>query len=133
MRRVYGGPALEPSRARPKSSRPRGACRMKLTGMMVAALCATLAGPAAAERLYAPREIRQDFATMYRGLKSAHVDLYAFTPKSELDAFYAKELAGFDTPLNEIQVKDRFEQFLSHIHMGHTRIDFPYDQKAAYK
>lgn len=106
---------------------------MKLTGMMVAALCATLAGPAAAERLYAPREIRQDFATMYRGLKSAHVDLYAFTPKSELDAFYAKELAGFDTPLNEFQVKDRFEQFLSHIHMGHTRIDFPYDQWAAYK
>jgi len=106
---------------------------MKRTAMMIAALYAALSGQAAAGRLYAPREIREDFAAMYRGLKSAHVDLYAFTPKSELDAFYAKGLAGFDTPLTEFQVKDRFEQFLAHIHMGHTRIDFPYDRWAAYK
>jgi Peptidase family S41 len=101
--------------------------------IIAAAFCAALTGTAGAERLYAPREIKEDFAAMYQGLRSAHIDLYAFTPKAELDAAYAGELAAFDAPLDEFQVKDRFEQFLSHVHMGHTRIDFPYEFWAKFK
>lgn len=103
-------------------------------GITVALLCATLTACAAeagetsakAERLYAPRELRSDFAEMYNALQSGNFDLYAFTAKSELDALYTRDLAALDRPMTQFDAKIRFEQFLANVHMGHTRVDFPY-------
>ncbi|MBV9990173.1 MAG: hypothetical protein JOZ72_02685 [Alphaproteobacteria bacterium] len=91
-----------------------------------AAMTASTAARADEERRFTPKELRGDFAALYDGLKSAHVDLTAFTPKTELDRAYAKFQAGLDKPMTRFEAELRFEEFASLAHMGHTRVDFDY-------
>ncbi len=102
--------------------------RRMLTMGLALALELALASAARAdgERRFTPKELRSDFAALYDGLKSAHVDLYAFTPKTELDRAYAKFQAGLDKPMTRFEAELRFEEFAALAHMGHTRVDFPY-------
>lgn len=88
---------------------------------------------AAPERLYSAMELRSDFEQMYRELKAAHFDLYAFTPKPELDRLYARTLAGLSRPLTLPQAKNQFELFAAAVHMGHTRVDSPASDWARYR
>jgi hypothetical protein len=74
---------------------------------------------------FAPDALRADFAQMYAGLKAAHFDLYAFTPKRELDRRYAQVLGEIDRPMTKFEVKVLFELFAAEVRMGHTRIDSP--------
>jgi hypothetical protein len=77
------------------------------------------------DRLYTPAQLRADFERMYHGLQSAHVDLYAFTPKPELDRRYRQLYSQLNHPLTLLQAKVQFEQFAAAVHMGHTRVDSP--------
>lgn len=85
------------------------------------------------ERLFSAAELRSDFEQMYRELKAAHFDLYAFTPKPKLDRLYAQTLAGLDRPLTLRQAKDQFELFAAAVHMGHTRVDSPASDWTQYR
>lgn len=80
---------------------------------------------AAAERSFAPAQLREDFERMYRGLQAAHIDLYAFTPKRQLDERYARALADLNTPLTRFQAKVKFQLFAAAVRMGHTRVESP--------
>lgn len=91
------------------------------------------ASPAAAPRLFTGAELRADFASLYRGLKSASYDPYAFTPKSVLDRAYRKALAGLTKPMTLLEAQIRFEEFASLLHMGHARVDFPYAAWTQYR
>lgn len=103
-------------------------------GLVLAVLTGAVAhADEAAERRFTPAELKADFAALYDGLKSAHVDLYAFTPKEELDAAYARYRDGLDTPMTRHEAEIRFEEFASLAHMGHTRVDFPYADWSAYR
>jgi Peptidase family S41 len=82
---------------------------------------------------FAPDALRADFAQMYAGLKAAHFDLYAFTPKSELDRRYAQLLGKIDRPLTRLEAKVLFELFAADVGMGHTRIDSPTSDWNAYR
>lgn len=79
----------------------------------------------ATEQRFSPQDIQADFAALYRGLQSAHYDLYAFTPKSRLDRSYRQHLATLNRPMTLFEVKTRFELFAAEVRMGHTRVDFP--------
>jgi hypothetical protein len=100
-----------------------------LTGFLIAALTA---GPAVAQPAANPQQrfgaadLRADFAAMYQGLQSADYDLYAFTPKAELDRAYETCLAGLNEPMTKLEAEIRFEEFAALVHMGHARVDFPY-------
>lgn len=91
------------------------------------------AGSADTPRTYPPAELRADFEQMYRGFQSAHFDLYAFTPKRELDRRYARMLAGLNRPLTLLQAKTQFELFAATVHMGHTRVDSPASDWQQYR
>jgi len=77
------------------------------------------------ERVYDSRQLQHDFQQMYRGLQEASFDLYAFTPKAELNRLYVEALASFDRPLTLLQAKTRFERFAATVRMGDTRVDSP--------
>jgi hypothetical protein len=106
------------------------------SGFIGAVLCMAAASSAAepAERaVFTPEELRADFAQMYRGLKSAHFDLNAFTPQRELDRSYARRLGQIDRPMNRFEAKVLFELFAAEVRMGHTRIDSPTAEWNAYR
>jgi hypothetical protein len=83
--------------------------------------------------VYSPEELRADFAQMYRGLKAAHFNLYAFTPKRELDKSYAQLLGQIYRPMTRFEAKILFELFAADVRMGHTRVDSPTADWNAYR
>jgi Peptidase family S41 len=86
---------------------------------------ASAASPPAETTAFSPAELRDDFAQMYRGLKAAHVDLYAFTPKRLLDERYAQLLGRIDRPMTRFEAKVLFELLAAEVRMGHTRVESP--------
>jgi Peptidase family S41 len=104
-----------------------------LLGVAMGAVAAGAASAPAGEVRFAPEELRADFAQMYAGLQAAHFDLYAFTPKSELDRRYAQLSATIDRPLTRLEAKVLFELFAAEVHMGHTRIESPTAEWNAYR
>ncbi len=101
-----------------------------LTGLMCFAAVAAQAGP---DPQYSSDRLRADFTAMYRGLQSGDFDIYAFTPKVELDRAFDETLAGLDKPMTKFEAEIRFEQFAANIHMGHARVDFPYADWNQYR
>jgi Peptidase family S41 len=97
------------------------------------AVASSAAQPAAERSAFTPDELRADFAQMYLGLKSAHFDLYAFTPQRELDRSYERLLGQIDRPMNRFEAKLLFELFAADVRMGHTRIDSPTADWNAYR
>ena len=89
--------------------------------------------PAANEARFAPEALRADFDQMYRGLKAAHFDLYAFTPRAELDRRYAQVRGTIDRPMTKLEAKIVFELFAAEVRMGHTRIDSPTAEWNSYR
>jgi hypothetical protein len=112
--------------------------RIEIFGGLIGALLCVAAVSSAAESaaghsVSAPEELRADFAQMYGGLKSAHFDLYAFTPQRELDRRYAQLLGQIDRPMSRFEAKIFFELFAAEVRMGHTRIDSPTTDWNAYR
>ena len=108
-----------------------------LGAMLGALLCNTVGASAAGappgESVFSPEELRADFAQMYRELKAAHFNLYAFTPKRELDKRYAQLRGQIDRPMTLLQAKLLFELFAAEVRMGHTRVDSPTADWNAYR
>jgi C-terminal processing protease CtpA/Prc len=94
---------------------------------------AAQAVPIADTRTYSSVQLRSDLMQMYRSLQSADYDLYAFTSKAEMDREYAATLASLDKPMTKFEAEIRFEEFASHIHQGHARVDFPYAVWSRYR
>ncbi|HMH88368.1 MAG TPA: S41 family peptidase [Steroidobacteraceae bacterium] len=85
------------------------------------------------QTVFSPAELRADFAQMYRGLQAAHFNLYAFTPKRELDKRYAQLLGQINRPMTRFEAKILFELFAADVRMGHTRVDSPTVDWNAYR
>lgn len=101
-------------------------CLSGLIGMVLSAWPAVAEPVSAPPRRFTPAELRADFTAMYKGLQSAAYDLYAFTPKAELDRAYRDTLARLNKPMTMLKAQIRFEEFASLVHMGHARVAFPY-------
>ncbi len=106
-------------------------------GLIGAVLCmasaSSAAQPPADQSLFTPEELRADFTQMYQGLRSAHFDLYAFTPQRELQRRYARLLGQIDRPMTRLEAKVLFELFAADVRMGHTRVDSPTEDWNAYR
>lgn len=97
---------------------------------------ASLAGPALArtgEPTFAASDLKADLRAMYEGLREAHYDLYAMTPKAVIDRAFAATLAGLDRPMTLLETRIAFQRFAAVARMGHTRVDTPYDAWGAYR
>ena len=107
-----------------------GATASALLGVLLLAW-APPASPDA--QLYQPAALRADLEEMYRRLKGAHIDLYAFKPRAEMDRAYAETLSRLDRPMTRMQAQVMLQTFLARAKMGHTRIDFPHQAWAAFR
>ena len=107
-------------------------CAVYGTLLSIAA-AAHASGSQGDEKLFSRQELRTDLAQMYRGLKAAHFNLYAFTPKRELDRRYAQVRDHIDRPMTMLQAKVLFESFAAAVRMGHTRVDSPTAEWNAYR
>ena len=81
---------------------------------------------AVAERSFAPDELRADFADLYRGLRSAHYDLYARVSRSDYDRLHADMLADIRAPETRASAARRFQRFVAFSRIAHARIDENY-------
>jgi len=86
---------------------------------------AQAAPPPPSEPALDPAALRADFVDMYSKLKAAHFDLYAFTPKAQLDADFTRSLSEIKRPMSPFEAKVFFQLFAAKVHMGHTRVDSP--------
>src|SRR5689334_7754991 len=84
-------------------------------------LTAGLAHAAEPERLYTPDELRADFDQMYRQLRAAHFDLYAYVSPRKLEAAFEAARIGLSGPMTAKQARVKFQRFAAEVHMGHTR------------
>jgi hypothetical protein len=87
----------------------------------MALLATTLAQAAEPERLYSPEELRADFDQLYRELRAAHFDLYAYVSQRTLDASFNTARGELDRPMSAEQARVKFQLFAAQVHMGHTR------------
>ncbi|MEL6869137.1 MAG: S41 family peptidase [Pseudomonadota bacterium] len=69
--------------------------------------------------------IQQDFTALYRGLKSAHADLFAQRSRDEYDTYYQSMLNQFDKPLSRFDVQLAFQRFAAFGNVAHASIGFP--------
>ena len=70
-------------------------------------------------------DIRADFDALYRGLQSAHANLYAHRSKAAYDAYFDKMLASFERDLSRFEVQLAFQRFTAYGNVAHARIEFP--------
>src|SRR5678816_3316875 len=85
-------------------------------------MCLLMAGLAHAddiERLYTPRELQEDFDQLYRQLRAAHFDLYAYVGQRKLDAGFKAARAELTRPMTAEQARVKFQLFAAQVHMGH--------------
>ncbi|MEM1092795.1 MAG: S41 family peptidase [Pseudomonadota bacterium] len=77
------------------------------------------------QETFEPAQLREDFSTLYRGLKSAHADLYAHRDKTSYDQLYDTMSAGFTQPLTRLDTQLAFQRFAAYGNVAHARIEFP--------
>jgi len=91
------------------------------------------AAPAQTEKLFTPAEVRSDMEIMYRRLQADAFELYAFTPKPEMDRLYEQLKAEIDHPLTRLEVQTRLELLAAVARQGHTRVEGFYAAWTAYQ
>ncbi|MEO0972068.1 MAG: S41 family peptidase [Pseudomonadota bacterium] len=93
------------------------------------------AGPALGEdapwqRTVSTQALQEDFATLYRGLRNAHADLFVHRSEADYEALYTKTLASLTEPMSLFDAHVRFQQFTAYGNVAHARLEFP---SAAYQ
>ena len=83
--------------------------------------------------VYAAEAIRADFDQLYAGLQAAHYDLFAVTLQTVFDQRHAEMRAGFDHPMNRLDIQREFQAFTALARHAHARIDFPVDAYSAFR
>jgi hypothetical protein len=104
-----------------------------LAGVSLAAQPQAAGGALSDEPSFSAAQLRADLKQMYRELKAAHFDLYAFTPKPDLDRRYQEAHAALNRPMTRFQAQTQFELFAAAVRMGHTRVDSPVSEWQRYR
>lgn len=101
-------------------------------GFLVMGVSPVVAAGQTKEQSFTPEELRADFTAMYEGLQSGAFNLYAYTPKAEIDRAYRDALAKLNKPMTLLEAQIRFEEFAATARMGHARVSFPYPVWSQY-
>ena len=68
---------------------------------------------------------RADLTALYKGLQSAHYDLYVHRSKADYDARFAETMATLESPLTRFELFLTLQRFTAYGSVAHARIDFP--------
>jgi hypothetical protein len=129
----------------PDPDRRRGFAMRIVDFALAAGLIAALApspvsaqapAPTAEARLYSRGEVLSDLDAMYRRLQDDAFDLYAFTPKPDLDRAYQQlraQLAASDRPMSRFEAETQLQLLAAAAHMGHARVEGVYAAWADYR
>lgn len=93
-----------------------------------------LALPALAdEPTFTPRQVRDELAALYAGMREAHFNLFVHTPRAAYDRAYRETLKVIREPMTRTEVEVLFQTFLAVGKVAHARIDFPAAAWTAYR
>ncbi|MEA1942133.1 MAG: S41 family peptidase [Pseudomonadota bacterium] len=105
-----------------------------LCGALLTACASPLAAQdATPDTVYSAEAVRADFDQLYTGLREAHYDLFAATPRAVFDRRHAEMRAAFDTPMTRLDVQREFQTFAALARHAHARIDFPLEAYSAFR
>ncbi len=90
------------------------ACALVLTAALAAAPQADLS----------PAQMRDDFDVLRRAVEEAHGGLYRFTPKADLDRYFADARAKLATPMSRLAYIGVLSEALAHVRDGHMQLEF---------
>lgn len=93
----------------------------------------TLVPQTTSPHLFGVAALRADFGALYEGLQQAHFNLYAQTPRAEMDLAFRRMLASFDRPLTPFEARARFQRFAALGRVAHARIDFLQEAFGAFR
>jgi len=75
---------------------------------------------------YTKKQVLSDLKFLYESLEEAHYNLYAYTPKNELDSIYRELSSSFSTDsLTLLEATNLFQKLISAANNSHTEIAFP--------
>jgi hypothetical protein len=81
--------------------------------------------PASSDGLIGPEAARADLEFLYRSLRSAHYDLYAYRSAAEYDEQFRRISARLAGPMSRLELVRELQPFVAYGRVGHARIEFP--------
>lgn len=78
-------------------------------------------------------KLQDDFFALYKGLESAHFNLYANRSREDYNALFEQTLEEIDTPLTKHEAGVRFQRFVAYGKVAHARIDYDRSAWNAYQ
>ncbi len=77
------------------------------------------------QELIPPTTLKEDFASLYSGLKSAHADLFVHRSQQAYDDRFRQMMESFNQPVSRFEAQLTFQRFVAFGKVAHARIDFP--------
>lgn len=84
-------------------------------------------------RRFSGSVLRADFNALYEGLRHAHFNLYAQTPRTEMDLAFRRMLASLNRPLTSFEASAHFQRFTAIGRVAHARVDFLHEAFGAFR
>ncbi|WP_084561125.1 S41 family peptidase [Algoriphagus halophilus] len=95
--------------------------------------CVLLISQSSLSQQFSKADILSDLTYLKKSLEEAHINLYAYTTKDRFENNYEKVKQSINQDsLSSLQAKKLFQQVVSQVNNGHTRIPFPIPEYIAY-
>lgn len=96
---------------------------MVLKSLLTAASTALLLTMPGLAQTLSAEDAREDLEALYTGLQEAHVDLYASTPRAQLDRAYDALWRELDGPIELAELHRQLQRFTARVDHGHARVE----------
>lgn len=71
-----------------------------------------------------PKQLKEDFDTLRRGLEEAHGGLYRFHSRADIDMMFTQQRKMLETSMGQYAFYGRLARVLAYIGDGHMKLDF---------
>lgn len=93
----------------------------------------TMVKPEEFVKRFTPEELRDDLSMLMETLEAVHPNLYAYTPKAEVDSLRRTIDEGLTTPLTRAEFYFKVAPLVAQIGDGHTNVDVPWEEFSQYR
>jgi hypothetical protein len=89
-------------------------------GVCLLAACSSLKKSYNPQKKYPPAVLQADYSLFRKILETAHPSIYWYTTKDSMDYYFDLTYKSLDTPMTEIQFREKLAYVISKIDCGHT-------------
>jgi hypothetical protein len=95
-------------------------CFVFLSGTFLLSACSSLNKQYNPQKKYPPAILQADFTLFRSILETSHPSIYWYTPKDSMDYYFNQVSSSLDTPMTEIQFREKLAYAISKLDCGHT-------------